>query len=224
MTNAHAHVDPRADPILQSVCRALDQLLLSAKPYHGLLPSIMDRHTGVMLETLPDPIPGQRNGDRAHLGSNLMHDQVTLATFLGLGEAMGRPDYQEAAHAYLRRFATHCAATPTGLFPWGEHSFWHLTNDAIGNSYGLLTDDINSPHRRPVTHDHLRAAPLWLWEKLWALNPHCVEQFALGLDFHWMQGKRHEYFRHARIDQRIYCEPDLRSCDFPRHGGFYIFD
>ena len=80
----------------------------------------------------------------------------------------------------------------------------------------LLTDS--------AIHDHLRQAPLWLWEKLWQFNPRGVERFAEGLDFHWQEGRRVEYIRHANIENRTHPTPYARSCDFPRHGGFYILD
>ncbi len=59
---------------------------------------------------------------------------------------------------------------------------------------------------------------------IWPINPRCVERFAEGLDFHWQEGRREEYIRHANIEQRAHPTPYARSCDFPRHGGFYILD
>lgn len=211
----------KMNKLLSPVARALDALIAAAQPHHGLFPSLLDRKTGVMLTALPPAIPGQRDWDRAHLGSNLIHDEATLKTLYALAGAFDRPDYAAAADAYLQRFASQCTETATGLFPWGEHSFWHLVEDRVGNSYALTAE-------RPMTgsaiHDHLRQAPLWLWEKLWQFNPRCVERFAEGLDYHWQEGKREEYIRHASIEQRMHPTPYGRSCDFPRHGGFYILD
>ncbi len=201
------------------IVNAIDALVKAAEPHAGLFPSLVDRRTGSLLATLPPAIPGQRNGDRAFRGSNLTHDEATLKTMYALAAAWNRPDYAAAADRYLRRFATHCTDTATGLFPWGEHSFWHLVEDRVGNSYR----DTDGRHSHPATHDHLRQAPLWLWEKLWQFNPRCVERFAEGLEFHWQQG-RDEYIRHAEIEARNYPQLHPRSCDFPRHGGFYIFD
>ena len=65
---------------------------------------------------------------------------------------------------------------------------------------------------------------MWLWDKLWRFNPVCVERFAEGLDYHWQEGKRQEYIRHANIETKVHPTPQRRSCDFPRHGGFYILD
>ncbi len=210
--------------LLTKVCSALDSLIVAGRPYQGLFPSLLDRHSGAMLAELPPPIPGQRNGDRTHLGSNLIHDEATLKTLYALATVCNRPDYAEAADRYLRRFATHCTETATGLFPWGEHSFWHLTDDRVGNSYVYDERVATLGQHLPATHDHLRQAPLWLWEKLWQFNPRCVERFAEGLDFHWQQGRREEYIRHAAIEQRVHPTPYVRSCDFPRHGGFFMLD
>ena len=209
------------DDLLSRLTRALDCLIEAGRPYHGLFPSMLDRRTGRMLTDAPPPIEGQRPWDRAYTGSNLIHDESTLRTMYALADALDRPDFAEAADAYLRRFATHCTNTATGLFPWGEHSFWHLAEDRVGNSY---RDDPERSHDQPAIHDHLRQTPLWLWEKLQQFNPNCVERFAEGLDFHWIEGKREEYIRHAYIEQRQYHPRGQRACDFPRHGGFYILD
>jgi hypothetical protein len=204
---------------MECVTESLDALAKAAKPHYGLIPSLLDRHSAKMLQDLPPPIAGQRNADRSHLGSNLIHDEATLKTFYGLATALNRPDYAAAADACLRRFAGHCTRTATGLFPWGEHSYWHLAEDRVGNSY----NDAAGWNKPSAVHDHLRQVPLWLWEKLWELNPHSVERFAEGLDLHWQEGRR-EYIRHALIDRRDPYGMSERSCDFPRHSGFYIFD
>ena len=206
--------------LLDGVCTALDVLVECGRPYDGLFPSLIDRTRRIMLADLPPSIPGQRVGDRAHRGSNLIHDEPTLNTLYALTTALGRPRYAEAADVYLRHFATHCTNTETGLFPWGEHSFWSLDHDRVGNG----THNVNPGFRGSATHDHLRQAPVWLWEKLQAFNPRCVERFAEGLDYHWTEGKREEYIRHANIDERTYPPRGDVSCDFPRHGGFYILD
>lgn len=212
---------PNSASVLDPVLVSLDRLVSIGERYDGLLPSILDRHTGEQLPALPEAIPGQRNGDRCLGGSNLIHDESTLLTLFGLGEALGRTDYQTAADRYLHRFATHCTDTVTGLFPWGEHSFWHLAEDRVGDSLRQAFPDRQD---LPVLHDHLRQAPLWLWKKLHTFHPRCVERFAEGLDFHWLGKEREEYIRHAAIDRREYLPRGKRSCDFPRHSGFYILD
>lgn len=210
----------KSDDIRSRVQGALHCLAGAAETYHGLFGSIIDRKTGLLLDDYPPAIPGQRATDRAPRGSNITHDQPTLATMLGCGDA----DLAAAADRYLNRFATHCTGTVTGLFPCGEHAFWNLDTDEPGNSY--TNPDANS--QRDLTHDHLRATPMWLFEKLHGYNADCVARFGEGLDNHWNpqpDGTR-EYIRHAYINK---WEPWMSSsgkssCDFPRHGGFYMFD
>ena len=86
---------------------------------------------------MPCSIAGQRDGDRSYGGSNLIHDEAALKTLYALAEALERPEYAQAADRYLRYFANNCTATPSGLFPWGEHAFWHLGEGRIGNSRHL---------------------------------------------------------------------------------------
>lgn len=211
----------KPEAILKQVCRSLDALVEAGDRYEGLFPSLLDRKTREMLRDLPPPIEGQRQGDRAHPGSNLMHDQTALKTMYGLSRALGRREYEAAADRYLRRFATHCTDTTTGLFPWGEHAFWNLLEDRVGDSHRL-----GNPDKAPGTtlHDHLRQAPVWLWEKLYEYNPICVKRFAEGLDYHYKEGEPREYIRHAHIERRERLKRGPKSADFPRHGGFYILD
>jgi hypothetical protein len=214
---------PAPDAALGKVADALEALVGAAQAHGGLFPSLLDRRRARMLEELPPAIPGQRVGDRAFLGSNLVHDEPTLATLLALGPALGRPALAEAADACLRRFATHCTGTATGLFPWGEHSFWQLVEDRVGNG----THNVNPAYRGSAVHDHLRQAPPWLWEKLHGFHPPCVARFAEGLDYHWVEGGRDEYNRHGNLDLPAHWPRNDRNagpCDFPRHGGFYVLD
>lgn len=207
--------------ILQRVTAALDAIIRAAQPYHGLFPSLINRKTGEMLTELPPAIPGQRQNDRSFLGSNLVHDEPTLMTLYALGTL--RPDYTVAADRYLKRFATHCTNTVSGLFPWGEHSYWDLVSDCVGNSYKVADPNTTVT----PTHDHLRATPLWLWHKLHQFNPQCPVRFAEGLNNHWVppfNGHPREYIRHGFITKVAPWTGSKTSCDFPRHGGFYIFD
>lgn len=209
-----------AEIVLQKVITALDALVKAGEEYGGMWPSLLSLDTAAMLRELPPPIPGQRNSDRAHLGSNLIHDQTVLQTMYALADYLGQPAYARAADRYLQRFATHCANTETGLFPWGEHAFWHLGADRLGNSIA----EVAGIFGHGAVHDHLRQAPLWLWEKLQRFNPGCVERFAAGLDYHWQAGEPPEYIRHAPIASPTRSQRRARSCDFPRHSGFYLFD
>ena len=210
----------KPEALLEKVCRALDILVKAGEKWEGLFPSLLGLETHEMLTEMPAAIPGQRDGDRSHLGCNLIHDEAALKTMYALSGALDRPDYREAADRYLKRFATHCTETETGILPWGEHAYWHLVADCVGNSHRLRDPD----RQVRATHDHLRQAPLWLLEKLHEYNPRCVERFAEGLDYHWTEGEPVEYIRHAYIEVREHYKRGARSCDFPRHGGFYIFD
>ncbi len=205
------------EAMLDRVTTALRRLIDTAEPWEGLFPSMLDLEGRAMLREQPPAIPGQRDGDRAFLGGNLMHDHVVLRLMYDLDAAGLANGCAAAADRYLERFATHCTETVSGLFPWGEHSFWQLVDDRVGSGHRPEEPD-------HAIHDHLRQAPLWLWERLWRINPACVERFAEGLDNHWTQGEPREYIRHAFIGRRERHPRGARSCDFPRHGGFYILD
>ena len=114
-------VNPEA--IISKICNAIDRLIESSKPYKGLFPSILHPQTGEMLTEKPPKIPGQRDGDRAHLGSNLIHDEPLLATMNALAETESRPEYIEAVDRYLAHFAQNCTHTTTGLFLGGNTLF-----------------------------------------------------------------------------------------------------
>lgn len=218
MRPATATTSTDAGHLFSIATNAIAALMEVAEKYEGLFPSIIDRGTNDMPVTLPLAIDGQRVHDRAFPGCNLLHDLPVLATMYDLGGETAR-----SADRYLQWFATHCTDTPTGLFPWGEHAFWNLRTDAIGNSLPL-DESTDHPY---IIHDHLRAAPTWFWEKLWQFNPDCVKRFAAGLDYHWKGGFGHpiEYSRHAFLTLRAFPgRGDANACDFPRHGGFFILD
>ncbi|MFP4026758.1 MAG: hypothetical protein ACLFWL_03100 [Candidatus Brocadiia bacterium] len=160
----------KPDEILDYVQRALEFLIEKDRPHDGLFLSIIDFQSGEMPSDLPESVFGQRDCDRSHPGSNLIHDEPLLQTLYALAESQKRPDYTEAADRCIERFATHCTDTITGLFPWGEHSFWHLLEDRVGNAYRN-----NRPEHDRPTHDHLRQVPEWLWSKLNELNPEWYE-------------------------------------------------
>ena len=202
--------------IISKICNAVDLMIENSVRYKGLFPSILHAQTGEMLMEKPPKIPGQRDGDRAHLGTNLIHDEPLLATMNVLAETESKPEYIEAVDRYLEHFAQNCTDTTTGLFPWGEHSFWQLIEERVGCS--------RNPAGGAAIHDHLRQVPLWLWQKLNTFNPACVQSFADGLDYHWTEGDGLEYIRHANIDTKAHLVRGGRACDFPRHSGFYILD
>ena len=173
--------------------RTAETLIAAADQYDGLFPSVLTRDGARIPPALGPAIEGQRDGDRSYPGNNLMHDHPLLRTLLGLDALLGDTDYTPAVERYLQRFATHCTATDSGLFPWGEHSFWNLVEDRPGNSY------VFTRRAQRVIHDHLHAAPPWLWERLWQYNAEAVTAFCRGLDRHYKNDARTEYIRHAPI-------------------------
>ena len=74
--------------------------------------------------------------------------------------------------------------------------FWQLIEERVGCS--------RNPEGGGAIHDHLRQAPLWLWQKLNTFNPDCIQSFADGLDYHWTEGDGLEYIRHANIDTKAH--------------------
>jgi len=219
-------MDP--DAILDRVEASIEALIGAGDPYDGLFPSMLDRETGAMLREIPDHVPGQREHDRAHRGNNLVHDEPVLRTMYALADVEGIDAYARAADRYLETFATECTArdhdhegagSATGLFPWGEHAYWHLEEWRVGNSREYARDDPG-----PAIHDHLRLVPAWLWEKLQEFEPRCVHDFADGLAYHWNDPEAPEYVRHAFITAKGRYPIGERACDFPRHGGHYVHD
>jgi hypothetical protein len=211
----------RGTVTLDRVVAAIDAIVEAGEAHGGLFPSLLDARTGAMLTELPPAIHGQRDGDRCLLGSNLIHDGPLLKAMYALAEIDGRRYLRDAADRYLQTYARDCTDTRSGLFGWGEHAFWHLTESRVGSAREALTADAAAGD---AIHDHLRQAPLWLWGKLAAAAPDCVQRFADGLDNHWTEGSPREYIRHAYIEQARHHPRAARSCDFPRHSGFYIFD
>lgn len=205
--------------VLDAVTLALDTLIQAAARHDGLFPSILGRD-GSALFTCPPAIPGQRDCDRSFPGSNLMHDHVVLRLLCDLDAHCPGHGFAAAAGHYLDRFAGHCTTLPNGLFPWGEHLFWNLEEDRVGSSYALARV------ATMATHDHLLQAPLWLWEALWSRNRAAVERFAVGLEGHFLDvAGAPEYNRHASaLVPYTKRTRGPRSCDFPRHSGFFACD
>lgn len=207
---------------ISAVRSAINALIEAARPYQGFFPSVLDIQSQAMPFELPAAIPGQRDCDRSFPGSNLMHDHVMLKLMYDLAPVLGDSSLTFAADRYLERFTSHCVdATPTGLFPWGEHAFWNLEEDRPGSSYALARV------ATMATHDHLLQAPQWLWEKLWQLNDQAVERFCQALSRHFLDvDNPPEYNRHTNLLQPHHLKRKRGkvSCDFPRHGGLYIYD
>ncbi len=166
------------------------------------------------LERSPD-LPGQRVGDRSWFGTNLMYDLPLLRTFLYLSEYTGDPRYRRGVEDYLAFFARRCPDPATGLFPWGEHTYWHHFYDrayTCGGEYQPQTEHC---------HDHLRAAPAWFWELMRAIAPEVVVRFGDGLTGHLRGYDDFNFSRHATMGRRCFSPGGFQ---FPRHAGFYVVD
>jgi len=231
----------RTDPrnILRSVDIVTQVMVKAAHRYDGLFPAVAERHVGRVLMDFPLPpaIPGQRNSDRAPRGCNLQHDIPLLEMLDGLDKALGRKRYTLQREAYLRTFATVCAAaSPTGLLPWGEHAFWDLQFGVIGNSYLLQYADQPLDAGIP-THQQLFRLPFSQWEIIHEANPEVLPRFVDGLDWHWMDEARTQFNRHAQITQYIrgyqikrHCRQtgvapeSVKGSDFPGASGMFIHD
>ena len=74
------------EQIFERIHTVIHTMIKAGQPYKGLFPSILNPQTGEMLQTKPSKIPGQRDGDRAHLGCNLIHDEPLLQTMYALEE------------------------------------------------------------------------------------------------------------------------------------------
>ena len=104
------------EAIITKICNAIDQIMEGSKPYEGLFPSIMHPQTGDMLMEKPPKIPGQRDGDRAHLGSNLIHDEPLLATMHTLAETESHlPELANQMRQYALVYIDGFLAAPHNL-------------------------------------------------------------------------------------------------------------
>ena len=150
---------------------------------------------------------------------------------------MDRRRYLEQRRAYLHTFATVCAPpSPTGLLPWGEHAYWSLTTQTIGNSHLLQYAEQPLDAGLP-THHQLHPLPIEDWRIIHAANSSVLRRFADGLDWHWMDEARTRFNRHAPITQFIRGYQVRRQAlmsgkpvesitgsDFPGAAGVFIHD
>ena len=194
----------------QAAVGCIDTLIAEGTDRYGaehspLFSSILDLKTHGLPEKAPPLLRGQRQADRAFPGCNVQHDLFTLLVMYHLSRLTGQHHYAQAADAYLEFFLRRCASAGNGLFPCGEHAFWDFKKEAVG---GL-----------PI-HEDLGSIPVEFLERLWEINPRAVEKHVRGLQRHFLEGDAWIWNRHAHIlkDQR-----PTTPADFPRHGGFYIY-
>ena len=105
----------------------------------------------------------------------------------------GDSRYARAVYEELASFARNCPHPVTGLFPWGEHAVWCLMTHRPC-SLGWRPDEPEN-----ITHDHLRKAPAWLWQRLWREKREAVMNFVRGLDGHIVNRETFEHCRHATM-------------------------
>lgn len=193
---------PGPEDLQKAILKAIDTLIAAAEPHYGLFPAMAERVNGrLLIDEMPPVMEGLRDSDRSFRGSNLSHDLPLLETMYALADSGIRKDYQEAANRYLDRFATHCAPRSlTGLPPWGEHAYWNLHSDEIGNSYHLVEFYRGKESTAAVpTHHQISKIPRRVWDRLWTARPETVTNFAQGLEWHWSDEKHTLFDRHAPI-------------------------
>jgi hypothetical protein len=173
------------------------------------------------------PPPGIRVSDYNWCGNNLMHDVPLLETMLALTRLTGDARYERAVDAMFAYYGKHCPEPTNGLFPWGEHAQWSFCDREIlpcSFMEGLRAFRAEGH----VIHDHLRFAPAWFWDRMWAHHPQAVVKFAKGLDGHVVDAKTFEHNRHAALRGKWWRDPHKpdfdQGHDFARHSGFYVFD
>jgi hypothetical protein len=168
--------------------------------------SLLDMESHAIPDDIPANIEGQRYGDRALRGGNLLHDVMLLQTCGLLAERTQEPKYGEARNAYLTFFLKR-SPQKTGLFPWGEHAYWDFFEEKPGASI----------------HEFLGSVPHDFWEILWRINPEAVRREMEGLINHVTNLRDFHFDRHADLFTSL---PESRTSgggmDFPRHAGFYI--
>lgn len=222
----------RDNPHFQAAQTHLDRLLGCITPGDAdaevpVLPGVVDVEKGDVVTALMVPPPGIRVTDFNWCGNNLMHDVPLLESMLALARLTGQARYARAVDDMTGFYARRCPIPDTGLFPWGEHLQWSFA-DRFAMPCSFTDGMRHWLQMKYLCHDHLRFAPAWLWEKLWAASPEAVVRFAHGLDRHIIDRKTFEHNRHGAAgptDWHDADNPDYgQGKDFARHAGFFIFD
>ncbi|MFP4249649.1 MAG: hypothetical protein ACLFU7_08305 [Armatimonadota bacterium] len=152
-------------------------------------------------------VHGQRTADRTDNGGNLQQDVMAILAAHYVTEITGDERYREIARDYLQFFLDNCTDTPTGLWPWGEHTYWDFFEETFAR-----------------TNHHLLCAPLEFWELAYELNPEAVIGEADGIINHITDMDTFVFNRHADIT-RVLPDPrpeDLQSLDFPNSASRYL--
>ncbi len=167
-------------------------------------------HPEVELSNVHCLSDNQRRGDRILYGGNMQHDVMLLMAAEEISEITGDDRYSDAARDYLQFFLDNCTDTPTGLWPWGEHSGW----------------DFYEERRDGRDVHHLLSQPIEFWELAWELNPEAVVREADGILNHIKDLNTFVYNRHADMNEAL-ADPRPASLlestlDFANSGARFI--
>ena len=148
------------------------------KEHTPLFVTGMDRHTGKLISP-PFPhvkrkpfMPGWerdrecRASDRNYGNADPL-DQLTLLKLMHrLTEITGDVHYAEEADKTAAWWMAN-TQTPIGLYPWGSHTYWSVTNESGGGTFEF---------------NHV-----WPY---WKLNPEALQRYAMGLWDHYVADKK----------------------------------
>lgn len=217
------------NPFFQAVRRHADSMLDYGRDPSPDSPSplfggVVDplRRCPAMYQMIPPP--GVRINDVSSLGNNLMHDVPLLETLLALSQATGDGRYAQVVEDLFAFYPKNCPYPGTGLFPWGEHAQWAFAGKRPWPN--CVIDPFMFEATGAIIHEHLRFAPAWFWERMWASDSGAVLRFCRGLDRHLMNRDTFEHNRHAPLTEYAWNELPYQGPgkDFARHAGFFIFD
>ncbi len=165
----------------------------------GILDLETRTHPDAELPTVHCISDNQRRVDRILYGGNIQHDVMLLLAAHHVSEITGDDRYRDAARDYLQFFLDNCTDTPTGLWPWGEHSGW----------------DFYEEKRAGREIHHLLSQPREFWELAYELNPEAVIRECDGIINHIRDLETFVYNRHASITEAL---PDPRPEDVAKGG------
>lgn len=183
---------------------------LHSPQWAGILDLETQTHPEVELPTVQCISGSQRRGDRILYGGNIQHDVMLLLAAGHVSGITGDDRYRDAAREYLQFYLDNCTDTPTGLWPWGEHSGW----------------DFYEERRDGRDVHHLLSQPLEFWELAYELNPEAVIREADGIINHIVDLETFMYNRHASITEVLADPrpPELlnSACDFANSAARFL--
>ncbi|MEW6357635.1 MAG: LamG-like jellyroll fold domain-containing protein [Planctomycetota bacterium] len=152
------------------------------------------------------PGPNIRESDRCWQGCNPYLDTLTIRAMYELTRRTGDPKYRDAAEIYLRWFLDHCPSPTTGLLPWGEHTFWNFTTEAVERD----------------NHEFLVWRPLW--PEMWDINAPAVRRAIEGIYAHHVFDKKTGLFnRHASYADARKVLVTTEGMPWIKHAGLMAY-